>query len=81
MSHLEESTFVLARKTIPVTARLCFPMWLVATLLTLVTIGIYWPALKSGFINLDDQAYVTANVHVQDGLTLQSVKWAFSNPG
>jgi tetratricopeptide (TPR) repeat protein len=54
--------------------------WLVAGLLMLATIAVYWPATRCNFINFDDDLYVTANVHVQNGLTLEGVKWAFTNP-
>jgi hypothetical protein len=46
----------------------------------LVTIALYWPATRCAFINCDDDLYVTSNVHVQSGLTLKSIKWAFLNP-
>ena len=61
-------------------ARPRFPVWLMAVLLVLVTIALYWPATRYDFVNYDDNAYVTANVHVQNGLTWESVKWAFLNP-
>jgi len=60
-------------------ARLQFPAWLVAMLLMLVTIALYWPAMRCDFINLDDPAYVTHNPHVQGGLNWEGVKWAFCN--
>ena len=34
---------------------------------------------RHDFINYDDDLYVTANVHVQNGLTLENLKWAFSH--
>ena len=49
-------------------------------MLALATIALYWPATHHDFINYDDDLYVTANVHVQNGLTLENLKWAFSNP-
>ena len=64
----------------PVMARLRFPVWLIAVLLALVTIALYWPATSHDFVNYDDNFYVTSNVHVQNGLTLESLKWAFFNP-
>ncbi len=51
-----------------------------ATLVALVTVALYWPALSHDYVNYDDDLYVTENVHVQNGLTLENVKWAFSNP-
>jgi protein O-mannosyl-transferase len=57
-----------------------YPVWLLAALLVLVTIALYWPATRCDFLNYDDNLVVTSNVHVQNGLTLSSIKWAFFNP-
>ena len=54
--------------------------WLMAVMLVLVTIAIYWPATRCGFVNYDDDLHVTANLQVQKGLTWESVKWASFNP-
>src|SRR6516162_7403478 len=40
------------------------------------TLLVFSPALGNGFVNLDDETYVTANPHVQGGLTLQNLVWA-----
>jgi tetratricopeptide (TPR) repeat protein len=56
-----------------------YPVWLIATLLVLVTIALYWPATRYDFIGLDDTEYVTENPHVQGGLTWAGVKWAFGS--
>jgi Tfp pilus assembly protein PilF len=50
-----------------------------AVLLMLVTIALYWPAMRCDFINYDDPEYVTENPHVQSGLNWEGVKWAFGN--
>ena len=50
-----------------------------AASLALVTIVLYWPATRCGFVNFDDPDYVTNNVYVQNGLTLEGIKWAFLN--
>jgi tetratricopeptide (TPR) repeat protein len=60
--------------------RIVTPQAKLALLLALATIALYWPATHHDFINYDDGAYVTSNVHVQNGLTLENLKWAFSNP-
>jgi protein O-mannosyl-transferase len=57
-----------------------FPAWLLAVLLALVTIAICWPATRCGFVNYDDDMYVTDNAHVNSGLTWESLKWACLNP-
>src|SRR5579859_6354667 len=64
--------------TFPAT-KLRLPVWLLALLLALATTALYWPALRCGFVNYDDPAYVTGNLQVQKGLTVGSVKWAFSS--
>jgi hypothetical protein len=57
-----------------------FPVWLIAALLALVTMALYWPATGHDFVSYDDPDYVTANAHVQGGLSWAGVKWAFLNP-
>src|SRR5208282_4019296 len=54
-------------------------VFLIALLLFLGTVALYYPALQNGFVNYDDPAYVTSNPHVQRGLTKQSVMWAFTS--
>ncbi len=51
-------------------------MW--AALLFAATVILYSPALKNGFVNYDDPAYVLANAHVLHGLSWDSVKWAIT---
>ena len=46
-------------------ARPRLPVWLMAVLLVLVTIALYWPATRCDFVNYDDDIYVTENAHVQ----------------
>ena len=47
-------------------------------LLALVTLLVYLPASRDGFVNYDDQDYVTENSVVQKGLTWTGIKWAFT---
>jgi len=68
------------RVATPVTARPGLPVWLMAGLLALVMIAIYWPATRHDFVNYDDDLYVTLNVHAQTGLTLENIRWALFNP-
>jgi len=56
------------------------PLWLIAAFLMLVTVALYWPVTGYDFINFDDPEYVTANPHVQGGLTWESIRWACLNP-
>jgi tetratricopeptide (TPR) repeat protein len=54
---------------------------LVAVLLTLVTAVIYGSVVKHDFDYYDDESYITANAHIQKGLSWTSIKWAFTSIG
>jgi tetratricopeptide (TPR) repeat protein len=47
-------------------------------ILFLGTLGLYYPALNTSFVNYDDPAYVTANARVLQGLSRSNVAWAFT---
>jgi tetratricopeptide (TPR) repeat protein len=51
---------------------------LLAALLVLGTLALYARTLSFGFVNLDDDVYVTANPRVLAGLEAESVGWAFT---
>jgi len=51
--------------------------WLLALLLVAITLFSYWPTFSNGFINYDDDGYITENTHLQPGLTAANVSWAF----
>ncbi|MGA2905807.1 MAG: tetratricopeptide repeat protein [Candidatus Korobacteraceae bacterium] len=42
------------------------------------TVATYYPARNHPFLHFDDSKYVTANSHVQDGLSWSTVEWAFT---
>ena len=63
----------------PVRVRLHFPVWLMAGLLVLGTLALYWPATGYKFVNFDDPVFLTENLHVQGGLNWEGIKWAFRN--
>ena len=54
-------------------------MALICLLLAVMTVAVYWPVAKQGFINFDDPDYVSGNPRVQAGLTMASVQWAFTS--
>ena len=54
------------------------PAILIVLLLTIATVGTYWPVQKYDFVNFDDDEYVFNNPHVKTGLTLKNVVWAFT---
>lgn len=47
-----------------------------AVLLALGTAAVYAPAMRNGFVNLDDPEYVTRNPYVLGGLTRADIHWA-----
>ncbi len=48
-------------------------------LLALLTLAFYNPIVHNGFTNFDDNGYITDNPHVRQGLTWDTVKWAFTS--
>lgn len=61
----------------PLTALASRPS-VIAAGLFLVTVFVFWPATRCDFVHYDDPDYVSANRHVQQGLTRESVRWAFT---
>jgi len=53
------------------------PPRLIALLLALVTLLVYLPTAHDGFVNYDDNDYVTDNPAVRAGLTWSGLQWAF----
>ncbi|HTR41864.1 MAG TPA: hypothetical protein VMH87_09640, partial [Pseudomonadales bacterium] len=51
---------------------------LIALLLAMLTLAVYLPVVRNGFILYDDGDYVTQNKMVQGGLTPAGVQWAFT---
>ena len=55
--------------------------WIIASVcvvLASVTIFAYHGVRNNDFLNFDDNYYVQENQHVQHGLTMQSIEWAFT---
>src|SRR5438034_10211408 len=50
----------------------------IAIALGILTFIVFAESLHNDFINYDDGGYVTRNPHVQSGLTVKSVSWAFT---
>jgi len=51
----------------------------VCLLLAVATLSVYWQVRDFEFINYDDPLYVAENRYVQKGLTLETVKWSFTD--
>lgn len=52
--------------------------WIVVLALSLLVLFLYWQAGEFAFVNIDDNQYVYKNPHVQQGLSTESVAWAFT---
>jgi Tfp pilus assembly protein PilF len=52
---------------------------LMALLIGAATAVLFWPGTKCDFVNLDDDLYVYANPHVQAGLSLEGLRYAFTS--
>ncbi len=53
---------------------------LIYVVLAVVTFIAFEPARLNGFVNYDDDDYVTKNPQVSAGITPESVRWAFTTP-
>lgn len=47
-------------------------------MLAAATVAAFWPVTNAQFVNLDDPTYISDNLRVQRGLTVDNVKWAFT---
>jgi tetratricopeptide (TPR) repeat protein len=52
--------------------------WLIGLLLAL-SACVYAPAVRNGFVDFDDDRYITKNVMVRQGLTSESIAYAFQS--
>lgn len=52
---------------------------LLALLLAALTLGLFWPATGYGFLNFDDNRYVSENATVQQGLSWHGLRWALTS--
>lgn len=53
-------------------------LFFIGLALTLLTAFVYWPVKNYGFVDYDDQFYVSENYLVQQGLTSDGLQWAFT---
>ena len=51
----------------------------VCLFLVIAILAVYWQVGNHEFVNYDDNDYITENQHVQAGLTLKSIVWAFTS--
>ena len=53
--------------------------WVLCLLLVAVTLALYNPVARNGFVNYDDDRYVTDNPHLRSGIGLNTISWAFTS--
>jgi tetratricopeptide (TPR) repeat protein len=51
---------------------------IISLILIVAILAVFWQVRNCGFINLDDDVYVTENLHVRSGLTLGGTIWALT---
>ena len=64
--------------TAPIPARQVAPEWVVTVILVALTMAAFLPACGNGFVEYDDQLYVTENPRVQAGLS-SGLAWAVTD--
>ena len=47
--------------------------------LFVLVVWVFFPAIRNGFIDVDDAGYISDNVHVRPGFTWAGMGWAFAN--
>lgn len=52
--------------------------FLICLILTLLTLAVYLQVKNFDFVNYDDNTYVYENSNIHNGLSVESVKWAFT---
>lgn len=51
----------------------------VCLILAILTLFTYWQVRNFDFVNYDDDKYITNNRHVNSGLRIENIKWAFQS--
>jgi Flp pilus assembly protein TadD len=54
-------------------------LFVICALLLIPTAAVYWQIRGHGFIHYDDNVYITENRHIQAGLSVEGIKWAFTS--
>jgi len=52
--------------------------FIVSLFLVLITLIAYWQLPGHDFLRFDDNEFITKNIHVHEGITRESIAWAFS---
>jgi len=51
---------------------------MICIVLTIAILIAFWQVTQCDFTNYDDPAYITENDHIQNGLTMAGIRWAFT---
>jgi tetratricopeptide (TPR) repeat protein len=51
---------------------------IISLLLIILTLAVYWQVQTHDFVNFDDDLYVAKNSHIKNGITYESIIWAFT---
>src|SRR5512139_3656193 len=51
---------------------------LICILLSAATLLAFWQVNHCDFIHYDDDGYVAKNSYIQDGITVEGIRWAFT---
>jgi tetratricopeptide (TPR) repeat protein len=57
----------------------CFRDVLICLALLMATFAVYAQVRRFEFVNLDDSAYTSGNLHVRRGITLEGIEWALTS--
>ena len=52
--------------------------FIVCFFLVVITLMAYWQLPSHGFLSFDDNEYITQNAHIQHGISLENIAWAFN---
>jgi hypothetical protein len=53
-------------------------LWATASLIAIITLFVYLPALENDFVNWDDEMYVYENPHIKT-IDSEFIKWVFTS--
>jgi len=53
--------------------------WVLAIVLAVITLAVYFPVHHHPFFTMDDDPYVVSNPHIKDGFSPEAISWAFTS--
>jgi protein O-mannosyl-transferase len=52
--------------------------WMILLFLSATTLLAFWQVVHCDFINYDDPDYVSENIHLRNGISIEGMRWAFT---